>query len=1021
MVRIRLLGRFAVEVDGAEVEDRAWRLRKARTLVKVLALAPGRRLHRDQAMELLWHDLDASAAQNNLHQALHAARRVLGTERLTLEDGMLALAGDVDIDVDAFEAAARTGRCEEALELFGGELLPEDRYDDWADARRAELTDLHSALCLELAARQEPQDAVATLQRALRVEPLQEPVHRALMLTYDRLGRRQDALAQYQRLRTGLRGTLEADPAEETRTLYRRLLAVGSTASPAPRGLPAELTSFVGRERELESIGEELAETRLLTLTGPGGSGKTRLAVAAAARALAPDGVTFVELASIADPELVGDAAATACGFLVPVKRTAAEAVAEQLASLEMLLVLDTCEHVVDACASLAELLLARCPRLRILATSRERLRCGGERVWAVPGLTAEEGIELFLSRAGDADPSFEPASREEIAGLCARLEGMPLALEMAAARVTAFSAAQIEARLDESLEILSDGRRTALSRQQTLRATISWSHDLLDGEERVLFRRLAVFAGSFSLDAATDVCAGGAVARRSVVPLLLRLVDKSLVVVEDAELARYRLLDTVRQFAAECLAGAGECVAVEARLRDWSLAVADEPPPLAQLELDHDNLRAALDSGLRHDPQGALALGEGIWRFWLDRNYFTEGSRRLRAALDAAPEPTELRARTLLAAAALQQRCGRQLVSMAYAREAVALARGIRPSFTADVLQQLGLLATAGSTLDECSEACDEALELAGDDPVHASILSVSSLPPYYVGDLRESRARLTAALDVLGRVPDGRPPFFDAVSLGLAILPVGPAGRLRPIHEETIFHFHRFDRDRAVSQVLCNLALLARAEENPDEAEAMLREALARTRRFDDPEGEARALAALGNCARSFGEPDRGLEFLERAAELRRALGDRRAVGMTETAAALARASAGDLDGAEMVFARTHDRFRAADDAPAEGGALLMWGLAVEAAGDAERAADLLQAGAGIWERGLMGAFPGWGLYAAADALHNVGREPEARAAIESAEHVLLEFGDSRGASLCAAHPAAKPALRGSKETAS
>jgi DNA-binding SARP family transcriptional activator len=187
-------------------------LRKARTLVKVLALEPERRLHREQAMELLWPDLTATAAQNNLHQALHAARRVIGADRLTLEDGMLALAGDVDTDVDAFEAAAAAARASgephaytRALERFGGELLPEDRYEPWADARRAALTDRHNALCLELAERQEPQEALATLQRALAADPLHEPAHRALMRAYHRLGRRQDALAQYQRLRAALR------------------------------------------------------------------------------------------------------------------------------------------------------------------------------------------------------------------------------------------------------------------------------------------------------------------------------------------------------------------------------------------------------------------------------------------------------------------------------------------------------------------------------------------------------------------------------------------------------------------------------------------------------------------------------------------------------------------------------------------------------------------------------------------------------------------------------------------------
>jgi predicted ATPase/DNA-binding SARP family transcriptional activator len=1022
-VTIGLLGRFGVTVDGVPVDDRAWRLRKARTLVKILALEPGRRLHREQAMELLWPDLDAVAAQNNLHQALHAARRVLGADRLSLEGGMLAIADDVETDVDTFEATAahaRDGRDPDdyraALDRFGGELLPEDRYEPWADARRAALSDLHSLLCLELAELEEPAEALATLQRALAVDPIHEPAHRALMRTYDQLGRRQDALAQYQRLRTALRHRLEAEPDAESRALYRDLLAGPSAL--APQGPPSEATSFVGRERELASIGLALAEAQLLTLTGPGGSGKTRLAIAAAGRAgdVARDGVVFVELASIADPELVGDAAATSAGIPVPAQRTAAEVVAEQLAPMRALVVLDTCEHLLDACARLAETILERCPEVTILATSRERLRASGEKIWPVPGLSASEAAELFLARAREADPGYAPtpSTMPDIERLCTRLEGMPLALEMAAARIPAFAPGQIAARLDQSLDILGGGRRTALSRQATLRATISWSHDLLDGEERVLFRRMSVFAGSFTLDAATEVCAGGAVESRAVVPLLLRIVEKSLAVVEDAELARYRLLDTVRQFAAECLDAAGEREAVEVRLRDWALVLAADPPPLTQLELDHDNVRAALDSGLRADPQGALRLAANVWRFWLDRNYFSEGSRRLQAGLAAAPEPTELRASALLATSALELRRGRRDSFVQRSREAIELSRGMRAPFAADVVHRAALFELAGGTIADCERACEEALALAGDEPVRASILSVSALAAYEAGRLEEAQARLEAAKDTLESVAPKMPPFFEGITLGYAIMPEGPAGRLRPFLEESIFLFPCLDGDRATVHTLCNLAVIARGQGRRREAEAVLGDALAYARRLDDRGTEARALAGLGNCARTFGEPDRGHRWLEQAVELRREIGDRRALGLTEVAGALARAFAGELAAVEPVFTRAHDRFRAVDDAPGQGTALVMWGLACEHAGRLERAAELVLAGATVWDRGLDGPVPGWGLLAAADVLLGAGRDADARAAVGRAERVLDACGDTRGAELCREHPAAKAAQR-------
>ena len=1017
-VDLVLLGRFAVTVDGAEVPDRAWRLRKARTLVKALALEPGRRLHRERAMELLWPELTATAAQNNLHQALHAARRAVGAEAITLQDGMLEL--EAEVDVDRFEAAAALARehatpaaYANALAVYGGELLPEDAYESWAETRRAALGDLHGALCLELAELQEPADAVETLQRALTAAPLHEPAHRALMRTYERLGRRQDALAQFHRLRGALRKTFEAEPDAETRRLYRDLLA-GESEEPRHAPVPAPLTSFVGRGRELRELEELIDGSRLVTLTGPGGSGKSRLAIAALEQ-IGGDEVYFVELAAIADDALVAAAAATSIGIRVPSRRRAAEAIAEHLGRRRALLVLDTCEHVDDACAALADTILRACPEVTIVATSREPLRSSGETTWRVPGLRPEECIELFTARARDAVPSFEGG--DDVALLCRKLEGMPLAIELAAARVGSLAPAQIAARLDDSLDVLSTGRRTALARQQTLRATITWSHDLLSGEERVVFRRLAVFAGSFSLDATESVCAGGAIEAREVAELVTRLVDKSLVVVEDAAAARYRLLDTVRQFAEERLDAAGEREAVEARQRDWVQQLVASQPPLDRLELDHDNVRAALDSGLRNDPQGALRLAAGFWRFWLDRNYFTEGVRRLRALLDAAPERTELRATTLLAAAALELRCGEVESFVARAREATSLARGSRPAFAAEVVHRAGLLLVAGTNFDECVDAAQDALSLAGeaDLAVRASILQVSAVVPYYLGDFDESRRRLQATLTALAAVPPDGEPFFEGVTFGFAILPEGPGGRMRPVLEETIMLFHRFARAHAEAYTLVNLAVLERSAGRRDVARAALDESLARFRRLHDERGEAFALAALGNHLRSFGEPDEAVDRLERARLLRRRYGDRRAVGMTENGLALALAHRGDLDDARELFAATHGRFQAADDAPGQGGSLVTGGLAEELAGETERAIELFVEGAETWERYLGGHLPGWGWLTAADAYALAGEDAAAAASLARAERLFERCADTRGIELCRA---AKPVQRGGKE---
>src|SRR3954469_11993897 len=657
-VQIQLFGAFSVRVGQVVVPEGAWRLRKAKSLVKLLALAPERRVHRERATELLWPDRAPEAAANNFHQALFVARRALeaaGAEAsagLPLRDDMLALfpGGGGEVDVDVFEAAVvrarETGAPSDygaALALYGGELLCEDRYESWASSRREAVREAQLGLLLEFSARlAEDGDiaaAIETLEQAVVVDPLHEAAHRALMRMFAADGRRQQALGQYHLLREALRCELEAEPDPQTARLYRALLrgeidsepaeqevrarAASPPAERARHNLPVALTSFIGRERELREVARLLGRHRLVTLTAAGGSGKTRLAVEAAAARVSEfsEGVWLIELAGLSDPGLVADATASALGLTLPSRLPALEGVGAQLAQWRALLILDNCEHLVSACAVLAEHLLGACPGLRILATSREPLRVPGEVTWRVPSLAlptrtasvepaelaAYESIRLFCERASDVAAGF--ALNEDNAGsvveICLRLDGMPLALELAAARVGALSPAQIADRLGDCLAVLTVGSRSALDRQQTLRATLNWSHELLTDLERALFRRLAVFARSFALEAAEEVTAGDGVEQRQVADLLGRLVDKSLVVTEeDADGYHYRLLEPVRQFARECLVEAGEAANLDARHLGFSLNLARTADPeraaaapivgLDRLAAEHDNLRAA-------------------------------------------------------------------------------------------------------------------------------------------------------------------------------------------------------------------------------------------------------------------------------------------------------------------------------------------------------------------------------------------------------------------------------------------
>ncbi len=375
----------------------------------------------------------------------------------------------------------------------------------------------------------------------------------------------------------------------------------------------------------------------------------------------------LVELASIADPALVAEETATALGVHLRPQRDPIEALAERIADRNLLLVLDNCEHLLDAAVRLADGLLRACPNLRVLATSRERLRVPGEVAWRVPPLSLPgtdgsapaatldryEAVSLFCQRATEAAPGFELTddNAAAVAEICRRLDGMPLALELAAARAAALSVEQIAERLEDALGLLRGGSRAGLTRQQTLRATLVWSHDLLSESERVLYRRLGVFAGGFGLEAVEGICADDGLPADEILDRLAALIDKSLVHVEtgyDGH-ARYRLLETIRQDARERLDEAGEGGGVQAAHRAWYLALAEAANrdadlrapaqwPAERLDGEYDNLRTALASAIRDDPVAALRLACALWWYWMARSYFSEGYRLFESALAGAP-----------------------------------------------------------------------------------------------------------------------------------------------------------------------------------------------------------------------------------------------------------------------------------------------------------------------------------------------------------------------------------------------
>ena len=499
----------------------------------------------------------------------------------------------------------------------------------------------------------------------------------------------------------------------------------------APNNLPLQLTSFIGRDGELADVAKLLEESRLLTLLGLGGIGKSRLSLELARQVAGEfeDGVWLVELATLRDARLVPQAVASALGVKEAAGRPVSEALVQHLRERQTLLILDNCEHLLGGCAELTRQLLQAGPHCKVLATSREPLRMAGETTYAVPALPEAEAVRLFVDRAAKAKPGFQVnGDARALAGVCRRLDGIPLAIELAAARVRTLSVSAIAARLDDRFRLLTRGDQTALPHQQTLRALIDWSYELLTLEERAVLRRLAVFAGGWTLEAAEAVVAALPVAPDDVVDLLSQLVDKSLVTV-DAKAERYRLLDTVRQYAQERLDEAGEADGARGRHLRYYVSLAAKARPqltgpqqgewLALLDRERENLLAA-HAECDHAPEGAergLELVYLLRPYWLNRGLLGLGQRFATEALarQGAQARNFARCRALFVAGQFSNFMGAYPQAQRYLEESLAIAREIGDKRrTVAALQPLGSSLLGQGQIDPARRYLEEALAAA-------------------------------------------------------------------------------------------------------------------------------------------------------------------------------------------------------------------------------------------------------------------------------------------------------------------
>ena len=936
-LRARLFGQVEIAVGDRDIPEQAWPGRLPRALLLVLLATPNHRLPRDRVLDHLWPEANPTNALNALYKVLYTARRVLEPELTTGRDsayiairgetiGLVPLPGTW-VDTDAFDAMLaraetlpspeRRHHLRAALDLYVGDLLSDEPYADWPVIRRESLRQSRERAALALAdLDREAGDPLATipvLQTLLADDATVEEAHRAVMRAYAAAGQRDLALRQFERCRAVLESDLGAEPAVETIALREMIAASPGealapiapsrpSARPGPFiNLPAAVNALVGRDHEVDEIQTLLLrqDVRLVTLTGAGGVGKTRLALEIAAGLVEDfaDGVVFVSLASLQDPDLVLSTVARTLEVREESGRTVEASLHTALAERDLLLVLDNVEHLIPAAPAIGDL-VAACDRLTVLVTSREALRLRSEheriirplnvpnleRLPAPQTLPRYGAVALLQQAILTRRPEFAitPANARAVAEICVRLDGLPLALELAAARCRHLEPRTLLVRLTHPLDVLTGGPRDAPPRQRTLRDAIAWSHDLLTPNEQIAFRRLAVFVGGCTLNAAAaiglrtrDAGLGDGDTLDSILDVIGSLADKSLVLLEPAEdQPRTRMLETIREFALERLAESGEAEAIERAHTAFFVALAEaasldhrgprQAAALATLDPELDNLRAALGRAIsRQDSDSALRLTGGLWRFWLVRGYLTEGRSWLDQALAVAREG-DATADPLLGAATLAVGQGDFTAAKYHAAAALVSARAADDArLTSGALGELATTARVEGRFDDAIALDGEALDLCratGYEWGIAACLNRQGIVAYLQND----------------------------------------HARARPLLEEALAIFLRLGDRRVAAVLLTNLGVLAFYSGDFDRAIAYYEQGLAISRELDDRARVMIAVSNLGEAMRFTGDLARGIDFAIEALDLARAVGDRQAIAMALHILGTLRQADGDLPSA-------------------------------------------------------------------------------------------------------------------------
>ncbi|MCW3062073.1 MAG: hypothetical protein JWQ02_3894 [Capsulimonas sp.] len=933
---ITLFGPMQAFVDGRPLPP--LRSRKSRWLLALLVLRHGHSVERAWLCEMLWPDAFSDRSAANLNPVLSDLRQALGSQsgrvqspsRHTLRLDLGSASVDL-LEFDAAVASQKPEALERAAALYHGPLL-EGCNEEWAveerTARERECLKALGTLAENALAAGDHAATAEYYRRAIRVAPLWEAAQRGLMQALFQAGDDNAALSVYRTFAQVLRrDDPKAAPDEQTTARYTQgraearrraslpaVVAPKSAPSPKPPGhLPKPLTDLIGREDERAEVIQRIGMSRLVTLTGPGGIGKTRLALTVAKES-APqfaDGVWLAALETLSEgSEIVGQIASVLKLKEKP-DQPLLESLIDYLRPKDILLVLDNCEHLLDTVSHETSRLLRECGGVRVLATSRESLRVTGEVAWQVPSLSAPDpaqlppspvafrqalmgygSAQLFVERAQAArkDFSLTEANAPAVAEICARLEGVPLAVELAAARVRAMTPEQIASRLDDHLSLLGNGSRAAMSRHQTMRATMDWSYTLLDTQEQILLGRLSVFSGGWTLEAAEAVCGGSDIGSNTVLDLLTSLVDKSLVTFGGQDTgenaSRYRMLETVRQYGSERLQASEECERARARHWEWCLALAEESEPhlvdsthssrclemLGRLDTEYDNLRAALDwsAVLPEQAQDHLRMTSRLFHYWRLRGRHREGRQYLSEALngDGAQTRTPIRGRALRGAALLAYQQNDYQKAQVFLEESISISKqwGDQPE-TARVLQILGHIAIVGSNLIAATAYLEERLSISR---------------------ALEDRKGCAAAL----------------TALGSAALKGRDFAAARKYLEESLSIYRTLGVKSGVAQALGNLAHFASVHGDYATAMKLHEERLLLYRELDDRRGVATALNCLSFMLRPMGEYAKAHALSMESAQISRTLAQRRNLAISLIGLGSATYSLGSYEEAQTLF---------------------------------------------------------------------------------------------------------------------